>query len=424
VVGADDLASLLLPDVNSKRTAASGAAKTPAVNPAADSAKKTAAPQPQPGAQVGEAAEPPAPPAAARSFVDPNTVAALDAVDAGHDAEDVDEAVHDDVSLDADTVAATPPRDAAKAQPAVPEKQEPAAAEADPTLGLESPAARLSKPAMPDFDFPGIEPAADAPDTGEHDGEAVPEYHLSESSFADLSADFEEGDEPGLPQVEADDEFARPVDAASHADGLHAAPAPGGNGSNGHGGVAHPAAASDQTAVSADDASATAPPKGTSWVDALRRTPLWIPSESAPPSATPEGWGTGANMELESVIDSFREQMARALDGDGAARYDLGVAYYEMGLYNEALAEFEAASRCPGLACLLQTDRHTEVVELLLPVLAADGHSPRGRLGLQYSLGLAYEALGDREQARRCFEEVALVDIDFKDVQVRLQGIA
>jgi hypothetical protein len=53
--------------------------------------------------------------------------------------------------------------------------------------------------------------------------------------------------------------------------------------------------------------------------------------------------------------------------------------------------------------------------------VAADGHSVRGALGLQYCLGLAYEGLGDFDQARRCFEEVALVDVEFKDVQSRLQ---
>jgi len=106
------------------------------------------------------------------------------------------------------------------------------------------------------------------------------------------------------------------------------------------------------------------------------------------------------------------------------------VAYFDMGLYNEALAEFEAAATSPGLEvqsfemlaqCLLQTGRHAEVVELLVPVVAAEGHAPRGKLGLQYCLGLAYEALEDHGQARRFFEEVALVDVDFKDVQSRLE---
>ena len=168
----------------------------------------------------------------------------------------------------------------------------------------------------------------------------------------------------------------------------------------------------------------------TEWVDGLRRSSVWIPSGDTLTEPDPTRPDRGLSMELESVIDSFREQMSRALDGDGSARYDLGVAYYDMGLYNEALAEFEAAAQSPGLEvqsfemlaqCLLQTGRHAEILELLLPVIAADGHAPRGKVGLQYCLGLAYEGLGDFPQARRHYEEVALVDVDFKDIQTRLQ---
>jgi tetratricopeptide (TPR) repeat protein len=175
---------------------------------------------------------------------------------------------------------------------------------------------------------------------------------------------------------------------------------------------------------------AGAPAATSRWVDELRRSPVWIPTGDMLTGPDPTRPDRGLSMELESVIDSFREQMTRALDGDGQARYDLGVAYYDMGLYNEALAEFEAAAGCAGLEvqsyemlaqCLLQTGRNTEAVELLLPIVAADGHAFRGALGLHYCLGLAYEGIGDFEQARRCYEEVALVDVDFKDVQSRLQ---
>ena len=168
----------------------------------------------------------------------------------------------------------------------------------------------------------------------------------------------------------------------------------------------------------------------TEWVDELRRSSVWIPSGDTLTEPDPTRPDRGLSMELESVIDSFREQMSRALDGDGSARYDLGVAYYDMGLYNEALAEFEAAAQSPGLEvqsfemlaqCLLQTGRHAEILELLLPVIAADGHAPRGKVGMHYCVGLAYEGLGDFTQARRHYEEVALVDVDFKDIQTRLQ---
>jgi len=195
--------------------------------------------------------------------------------------------------------------------------------------------------------------------------------------------------------------------------------------------VATPWAGLDAESLAAPEAARSAPSASTTrWVDELRRSPVWIPTGDVISGPDPSRPDRGLSMELESVIDSFREQMSRALDGDGQARYDLGVAYYDMGLYNEALAEFEAAAASPGLEvqsyemlaqCLLQTGRNGEVVELLLPVVAADGHALRGALGLHYCLGLAYEAIGDFDQARHCFEEVALVDVDFKDVQSRLQ---
>ena len=164
--------------------------------------------------------------------------------------------------------------------------------------------------------------------------------------------------------------------------------------------------------------------------DEMRRAPVWIPSPNAV-SQDPDPSEEGQVQELEEVIDTFREQMARALGDDGAARYDLGVAYYEMGLYNEALAEFEVAVKCPGLSartlemmssCLSQQGRHDEVVSLLQGPLSEPGETtPEDRLSLQYAMGLALEAVGQQDDARSHFEEVALVDIGFKDVQSRLQ---
>ena len=164
--------------------------------------------------------------------------------------------------------------------------------------------------------------------------------------------------------------------------------------------------------------------------DEVRREPVWIPGPNTD-SVDPHPSEEGQTQELEEVIDTFREQMAKALGDDGAARYDLGVAYYEMELYNEALAEFEVAVKCPGLStrtlemmssCLSQQGRHDEVVSLLAgPLSEPENVFPGDRLSLQYAMGVALEAVGQQDDARRHFEEVALVDIGFKDVQSRLQ---
>lgn len=157
------------------------------------------------------------------------------------------------------------------------------------------------------------------------------------------------------------------------------------------------------------------------------RNPVWIPDTFTGDAAA--GSTSGQTHDLEEVIDTFRVQMARALGDDGPARYDLGVAYFEMGLYNEALAEFEAAATHPSTRvrslemmaiCLGRQGRHAEVVQLLQSVLRDANGS--GALGLRYNLGLAYQALGRNDEARAQFQSVAQVDRGFRDVLTRLQS--
>jgi hypothetical protein len=73
-------------------------------------------------------------------------------------------------------------------------------------------------------------------------------------------------------------------------------------------------------------------------------------------------------------------------------------------------------------SCLAQQGRHDEVVHLLAGPLSKQVEaSAEERLSLQYAMGIALEAVGQQDDARRHFEEVALVDIGFRDVQSRLQ---
>jgi hypothetical protein len=266
---------------------------------------------------------------------------------------------------------------------------------------------------------PGGRPAS--PETGE---EEVPEYELPDTSLEDVAALL--GVEGALGAAARgpleDDEPAPPAVAAEAGGGLELEPAGGADAPPAPPTTAPaPPPAPVRPAARPEPAVVESPAPGRR---ALRE-PVWIPDDMLD-EPNPSG---GRFHELEEVIDAFREQMSRALGDDAAARYDLGVAYYEMGLYNEALAEFEAAVHSVALrerglemmvACLAMQGRHTEIVELLSPLLRAHGTASLGP-GLRYSMGVACEALGRREEARRHFEEVALVDSGFRDVQARLQ---
>ncbi len=155
---------------------------------------------------------------------------------------------------------------------------------------------------------------------------------------------------------------------------------------------------------------------------------VWVPDADSD-LAGPQPQEGGSTHELAEVIDTFRRQMALALGDDAAARYDLGVAYFEMGLYGEALAEFEAALISTPLrerslemmaASMAMQGRHAEILDLLAPVVHVQA-DPRLGLGLRFSMGVACEALGRSAEARQHFEAVARVDGSYRDVCARLQ---
>jgi len=288
--------------------------------------------------------------------------------------------------------------------------------------------------------------------------DGVPEYEIPEASLEDLASMLEE--DPAAPPLEAKPDRTmepprigsapiRPVEQVFHLGATHesdSAPAPGST-------TATPAqqrvegSPHDVMATGAPDPqmhekSASGTSEATTEGNASRhvaspdvrdtvarslREPVWIPDPNADPTAMPNP-GTGQVHELEDVIETFRDQMAKALGNDASARYDLGVAYYEMGLYNEALSEFEAAVQDPRYreqclelmaACLAMQGRHREIVAMLSPLLESS-HANDSGLGLRYTMGVACEALGLRDQARRHFEQIARIDSSYRDVQARL----
>ena len=61
----------------------------------------------------------------------------------------------------------------------------------------------------------------------------------------------------------------------------------------------------------------------------------------------------GSQVSVESVFEQFKAGVAASIpESDAATHYDLGVAYKEMGLVTDAIAEFELAARDPGRECV------------------------------------------------------------------------
>ncbi|MBV9879828.1 MAG: tetratricopeptide repeat protein [Gemmatirosa sp.] len=140
--------------------------------------------------------------------------------------------------------------------------------------------------------------------------------------------------------------------------------------------------------------------------------------------------------DFERMLGVFRAGVARSVEvEDYASHYDLGVAFREMGLVEDAIAEFQKAARAPegGLRarealgqCFL--DRGSPALAVATLQRALDDRAvpsdDAALVGVLYLLGLAHAQLGDTEPARGCFERVVAADIQFRDAAARLSQLS
>jgi tetratricopeptide (TPR) repeat protein len=144
-------------------------------------------------------------------------------------------------------------------------------------------------------------------------------------------------------------------------------------------------------------------------------------------------------VDLEEIIDEFKAGVSNTISGeDHESHYDLGMAYMEMGLHDEAIQEFQIASKggpmelkCLEMIalCYLEKNEPAAAARELDKALQLPGHGPEETISIRYNLGLANERLGNLDKALQHFEEVYLLNVDFlkvaskvREVKARLAG--
>ncbi len=136
---------------------------------------------------------------------------------------------------------------------------------------------------------------------------------------------------------------------------------------------------------------------------------------------------------FEDTFQEFKKGVEKTLSKeDTDTHYDLGIAYKEMGLLNDAIGEFEIALASPkkemdccamlGL-CYMEKGEPKRAIESYSRGLANPRLSGKEKVGLNYELAVAYEADGDPDRALERFEMVGEMEKDFRDVQERLAGL-
>ncbi|MDX1567643.1 MAG: tetratricopeptide repeat protein [Longimicrobiales bacterium] len=137
--------------------------------------------------------------------------------------------------------------------------------------------------------------------------------------------------------------------------------------------------------------------------------------------------------DFQKMLSQFKEKVAENLETDDvASHYDLGTAYKEMGLVDEAISEFQAALRAahghlPTYEmlgqCFLEKGQNEAAVRTLERALEAPHEIEDELLGIYYYLGRAHEELGREEEALDFYDKVFALDINFMDVTERLREL-
>ena len=138
--------------------------------------------------------------------------------------------------------------------------------------------------------------------------------------------------------------------------------------------------------------------------------------------------------DFKDMLARFKQGIDENIDeGDFQSHYDLGVAFKEMGLLDEAIAEFQKALRAQDGklrtsealgVCFFEKGAYGVAESILRRGLELPASGDEERLGILYWLARALEEQGRTRDARDLYGRVFAVSIRFLDVGERGKALA
>jgi tetratricopeptide (TPR) repeat protein len=137
--------------------------------------------------------------------------------------------------------------------------------------------------------------------------------------------------------------------------------------------------------------------------------------------------------DFEEMLRRFKRGVAENVEAeDYEAHYDLGVAYKEMGLVDEAIAQFQKALRGASHRvrsyealgqCFVEKEQYPIAAALLQRATELPGTDDHQLVGVLYLLGFAMEHMGRPADALPYYLRVFAVDIEFRDIAERVAAM-
>jgi tetratricopeptide (TPR) repeat protein len=146
------------------------------------------------------------------------------------------------------------------------------------------------------------------------------------------------------------------------------------------------------------------------------------------------------NEPLKEVFEEFRAELGEmgAEDEDLETHYNLGIAFREMGLLEEAISEFQKVAKanergkafryamqcCTLLGLAFMEKGQPSIAAIWYErALRTPGVDAESTLALRYDLGVAQESANDLDAALKSFSQVYAVNIDYRGVADRIAAL-
>lgn len=143
------------------------------------------------------------------------------------------------------------------------------------------------------------------------------------------------------------------------------------------------------------------------------------------------------DQSLDDIFEEFKKGVEQqAVKEDTDTHYNLGVAYKEMGLLDDAIAEFILTPEGKpwfvesryllGLCYLEKSNFQNAINEIrnALKYASKQGSiDDQDKLAMQFDLGLAYQGVGNIKAAIAEFQKVDEIDSTYRDVSVKLKEL-
>jgi len=205
-----------------------------------------------------------------------------------------------------------------------------------------------------------------------------------------------------------------------------------------------PSAPQSASAMTAPAAAATG---SVAWqpgiVRAAKPTVSAGPAAYTAPATSTKGspFGDDAGVDLAEMFGELKHDLEAGVaadDEDPETHYNLGIAFREMGLLDEAIGELQKACHSfdhgkpfPQIMqtytwlaqCFLEKGVPEAAVRWYDKALNVAGINGETRVALHYELASAYEAAGDKPSALHHFMDVYGNNIDYRDVAERIKAL-